>query len=60
VEQIQDNLASTEFELTEEQLQRLDDVSRISLGFPHDFIGSDGVKGLINGDFHTQINNHRL
>jgi aryl-alcohol dehydrogenase-like predicted oxidoreductase len=59
VEQIQDNLASTEFDLTEEQLQRLDDVSRIGLGFPHDFISSDGVKGLINGDFASRIMNHR-
>jgi aryl-alcohol dehydrogenase-like predicted oxidoreductase len=59
IEQIQDNLASTEFDLTEEQLQHLDDVSRIGLGFPHDFIGSDGVKSLINGDFASRINNHR-
>lgn len=59
VEQFQDNLASTEFDLSEEQLQRLDAVSRIDLGFPHDFIGSDGVKGIINGDFASRIDNHR-
>jgi len=58
-EQIQDNLASTEFDLILEQLQCLDDVSRIGLGFPHDFIGSDGVKELVNGDSTSRINNHR-
>ncbi|WP_239565667.1 aldo/keto reductase [Paenibacillus sacheonensis] len=59
VEQLQDNLASVEFDLTEQQLERLDEVSRIGLGFPHDFIGSDGVKGLINGEFRSRIDNHR-
>jgi aryl-alcohol dehydrogenase-like predicted oxidoreductase len=59
VGQLQDNLASTEFDLTEQQLQRLEEASRIGLGFPHDFIGSDGVKGLINAGFASRIVNHR-
>jgi aryl-alcohol dehydrogenase-like predicted oxidoreductase len=59
VAQIQDNLACVEFDLTVEQLQRLDELSRIDLGFPHNFIGSDAVKGLINGEFAPWIDNHR-
>jgi aryl-alcohol dehydrogenase-like predicted oxidoreductase len=35
---LQDNLASLEWELTAEQLLRLDDASRIELGFPLDMI----------------------
>ena len=36
--QLADNLAITEWELSTEQLQRLDEVSRIELGFPHGFL----------------------
>jgi aryl-alcohol dehydrogenase-like predicted oxidoreductase len=37
-EQLEDNLAILDWELTEEQLERLDEVSRIELGFPHGFL----------------------
>ncbi|NJL68749.1 MAG: aldo/keto reductase, partial [Microcoleus sp. SM1_3_4] len=40
VSQLQQNLACVEFELTAEQMQRLDAVSAIELGFPHDFLKS--------------------
>ncbi|MBI3394951.1 MAG: aldo/keto reductase, partial [Spirochaetia bacterium] len=36
--QIQDNLKSLDFTLSAEHLKRLDDVSKIDLGFPHDFL----------------------
>ncbi len=35
--QARDNLACLEFQLTQEHLERLDAVSRIEMGFPHDF-----------------------
>jgi hypothetical protein len=38
-----------DFELTPEQLQRLSEASPIDLGFPHSFLGSDHVRGLIFG-----------
>jgi aryl-alcohol dehydrogenase-like predicted oxidoreductase len=57
--QIKDNLACLEFELTEEQLRQLDEVGRISYGFPHDFLASDHVKGLIYGETLPLIDNHR-
>lgn len=37
-EQLDDNLGCLEFELEPAQRQRLDEVSRIELGFPHDFL----------------------
>jgi aryl-alcohol dehydrogenase-like predicted oxidoreductase len=37
-EQLDENLGCLEFELEAEQKQRLDDASRIELGFPHDFL----------------------
>jgi len=38
-EQIEDTLGAAELELTAGELERLDDASRIELGFPHDFEG---------------------
>jgi aryl-alcohol dehydrogenase-like predicted oxidoreductase len=54
VEQLEDNLAVLEWELSADQLQRLDDVSRIELGFPHDWHGSSYVFGKT----FDQIDNH--
>jgi len=48
--QLQDNLASLDFTLTDEQLQRLDAASAIELGFPHDFLASEGVQQVIYGN----------
>ena len=36
--QLDDNLGCLEFELSPEDVARLDAVSRIELGFPHDFL----------------------
>ena len=47
--QLIDNLGCLDFELTPEQLTRLSDASPIDLGFPHSFLGSDHVRGLIFG-----------
>ncbi len=47
VAQIVDTLGSTAVKLGSEQLARLDDVSRVELGFPHDFLRSDGVRDAV-------------
>ncbi|HMD80243.1 MAG TPA: aldo/keto reductase, partial [Anaerolineales bacterium] len=47
--QLIDNMGCLNFELTPEQLTRLSDVSPIDLGFPHSFLASDHVRGLIFG-----------
>lgn len=47
--QLLDNLGCLDFELTPEQMARLSDASPIDLGFPHSFLGSDHVRGLIFG-----------
>lgn len=39
-EQLADNLGATDVQLTAEQLQRLDQASAISLGFPHDVVAA--------------------
>jgi aryl-alcohol dehydrogenase-like predicted oxidoreductase len=65
--QFQDNLASIEVSLSPEHLQRLDEVSKIELGFPHDFLQNDVIRDacgglrlrLFGGTFNT-IENHRI
>jgi aryl-alcohol dehydrogenase-like predicted oxidoreductase len=56
---IKDNLGCLEFTLTDDQLKRLSDANPISLGFPHSFLNSDHVHGLIFGETFKQIDHHR-
>lgn len=57
VAQLADNLGCLEFELSEEQLRRLDGASRIELGFPHDFL--IGARSYLFGKTFPRIDNHR-
>ncbi len=50
VGQFMDDMNCLSFELSPEHMKRLDDVSAIPLGFPHDFLGSDFVQKLIYGE----------
>jgi aryl-alcohol dehydrogenase-like predicted oxidoreductase len=56
--QIKDNLDCLDFELTQDQLKRLDEKSKIQLGFPHDFI-SEAAKLFLYGNTFSLIDNHR-
>jgi aryl-alcohol dehydrogenase-like predicted oxidoreductase len=56
--QLQENIACLEFQLTPEQLQRLNDVSAIELGFPHDFLSSSQVQNFAFGGTIAQIDRH--
>jgi aryl-alcohol dehydrogenase-like predicted oxidoreductase len=54
-DQARDNLACLDHELTPEQLDRLTQAAPISLGFPHDFLASEHVTGLIFGETRPLI-----
>jgi aryl-alcohol dehydrogenase-like predicted oxidoreductase len=54
-EQLEDNLAALELQLSPDELARLDAVSRIELGFPHDF----DADRLAYGDTRDLIDDHR-
>jgi aryl-alcohol dehydrogenase-like predicted oxidoreductase len=56
--QIKDDLGCLGFELTEDQLKRLDEKSKIQLGFPHDFM-SEAAKVFLYGNTFSLIDNHR-
>jgi aryl-alcohol dehydrogenase-like predicted oxidoreductase len=55
LEQLHDNLAAVELRLDEAQLHRLDEASRIDLGFPHHFYERDLVRAIAYGGFRDRI-----
>ncbi len=57
--QVKDNLQCLKFELTVEELAKLDEVSRIELGFPHHFLVKEPIRNIVLGDLWQQIDNHR-
>ena len=59
VSQIQDNLACLDVTLKPEHLQRLNEVSQIELGFPHDFLKNDMIRDRLYGGTFKAIDNHR-
>lgn len=58
--QIIDNLGCLEFELESEHMKRLNEKSKIELGFPYDFISSDVIRNQIYGNLYSSIEYHRL
>lgn len=57
--QLEDNLRCLDVTLSEEHLHRLDAVSQVDLGFPHDFFRQPGPQGFAYGGMFDQIENHR-
>jgi aryl-alcohol dehydrogenase-like predicted oxidoreductase len=53
--QMKDNLDCLEFEITDEQMEMLNEVSKIELGFPHDFLNSEMIKDVIYGGTYSLI-----
>lgn len=54
VAQLEDNLAALEFRLDADHLRRLDEVSRIEPGFPHDYLAREKVKDYMTGGFTVE------
>lgn len=55
IEQLKDNLASLDLKLTADQQERLDTVSRIPMGFPHDFLNKELVQAFSFGGLKNLI-----
>jgi aryl-alcohol dehydrogenase-like predicted oxidoreductase len=56
---IKDNLGCLDFELTTDQLKRLDEKSKIQLGFPHDLMSEAAMRIFLYGNTFSLIDNHR-
>ena len=55
VSQINDTLGAATLELSPAQLATLDEVSRPTLGFPHDFLAEDRVQDLVKSESRTRL-----
>ncbi|WP_102127483.1 aldo/keto reductase [Deinococcus planocerae] len=53
--QLEENLAALDLTLSPAHLARLNEVSRIDLGFPHHFLDSPGVLDVVFGGLHDRI-----
>ena len=58
-EQIKDNLGCLGFTLDAAHSKRLEDVSKIEAGFPHDFLAGPRMDEIIHGGLLGSIKNHR-
>ncbi|TQV70878.1 aldo/keto reductase [Aliikangiella marina] len=50
VNQIEDSIAASQIKLSEESLNRLNQLTQIELGFPHDFLASDHIQEMVKGE----------
>ena len=57
-EQLKDNLECLNFTLSDDHLKKLDEVSKIELGFPHEFLSSENIQDIIFGGTQDKIDNH--
>jgi aryl-alcohol dehydrogenase-like predicted oxidoreductase len=55
--QIKNNLACLEFKLADEQMKVLNEVSKIEMGFPQDFLNSEAIKDIVYGGTYSLIHN---
>lgn len=59
VSQLQDSLGALNFALSQDHLDRLHEVSKVPMGFPHDFLMSEGVQQVVFGGTRKEIDDHR-
>jgi aryl-alcohol dehydrogenase-like predicted oxidoreductase len=53
--QLQDNLASFDFELSAGQIKALDEASRLDLGFPYSMYAKEFVRNIAHGGLRDKI-----
>lgn len=55
VTQMEENMKCLDVNLTKEHIEKLNDVSKIELGFPGDFLNEEGVRMVTFGGFYDKI-----
>ncbi len=55
VEQLTDTMGSSAVELSAAHLARLDEVSKVEPGFPHDFLAAKPVQDLVKGEIRERL-----
>lgn len=59
IKHLSDNLESLNLELTYEQMEYLNKVSKIELDFPQEFLSRDDIRQIIHGNYYGLVENHR-
>ena len=59
VEQIKDNLGSIHIQLTPDHLSKLDEASKVDLGFPMKFLSTDRFRQIVSGGTWAAIDHKR-
>ena len=57
--QLIDNLKCLELEMEAQHIEALENVSKIELGFPHDFLKHEEVRSTVYGNTLSLIDSHR-
>ena len=57
-DQLKDNVDCLNFTLNDEQLNRLNEITKIDLGFPHTFLDGEYIRTLVFGGTYDKIDNH--
>jgi len=56
--QLQENVDCLKYPLNDEQLNRLNELTKIDLGFPHTFLNGEYIRTLVFGGTYSKIDNH--
>jgi aryl-alcohol dehydrogenase-like predicted oxidoreductase len=59
VKQLEDSIGCLDFKLSDENMQRLDKISEIKYGFPHDMISAKMVRDYVTSGMDDKIEKHR-
>lgn len=57
--QFKQNLACLDKALSEKHLKQLNEISKVSLGFPHDFLSKDFIRNLVYAGTYDRIDSDR-
>lgn len=57
--QLKDDLECLDHPLSDEHIKRLDEISKIELGFPHDMLNREFFQNLVYAGTYDKIDNHR-
>lgn len=56
--QLKDNIDCLKFSMNDGQIAKLNEASKIDLGFPHTFLSSDNIRNLTFSGTYNKIDNH--
>ena len=59
LDQLRDNLSCLDITIPEEHLRRLDEASKIDLGFPHEFLAGPIGRDRLYGGLYSRMTQHR-